>query len=469
MTRPALDPVDWIERLVDPGSFLPSFPSSGTADGFAFGPEIVAGLARVADRPIALYAQSVDVGQGFVSARGATKIHRLMEKAGELGVPVVALLASPGVDVQDGLKSGEAYTRVIAANIALSGVVPQLGAVMSVTMGAPAYSCTLMDLVLFNKSRSHLAVTGPSVVREMLGAETTLADLGGSEVHARQTGIAHFVDKNAAEQIERLKWLVAFFPSNRAEPPPRALPALPTAPLPELPARAEQVFDVTKLVDALVDGSQWVEYGKDFGGAIVCAFARIDGHPVGLVANQSAVESGAIGARAAAKAARFIRLCDAYNVPVLTLIDVPGFMPGQKEEQAGLLRHGAQLCAAMQTGVPRISVVVRRCYGAAAFVMMQARSQGGDLVLALEGASIAVMGFRAAKSMVYGAEVEVGAEELRARYRRDYEAPVNAYREGLIDEIVPVERVRDRLALHLAWLARKQVRPPSTRRHAVLP
>ena len=194
---------------------------------------------------------------------------------------------------------------------------------------------------------------------------------------------------------------------------------------------------------------------------------------MGIVANQSLHASGAIDARAAQKGARFIRICDAYNVPIITLIDVPGFMPGAEEEQAGLLRHGASLCAAMQTGVPRISVVVRRCYGAAAFVMLQSRSQGGDLVLALDTARIAVMGFDAGKYMVYPEEIANvdadGERALRERYHRDYEVPSVAYRDGLIDEVIPANRVRARLADHLEWLGRKRERPTVRRRHAVLP
>jgi len=470
MHRPGspLNPHDWIDRLVDAGSFAAVHPALPDDAAHSFGPEIVGGVARVGGRPVALYAQDSGVGQGFVTSRGAVKIRRIMDRAGELGVPVVAMLASPGVDVQEGLRSGEEYTGVIAANIALSGVVPQIGAVMSVTMGAPAYSCTLMDLALFNKSRSHLVVTGPTVVERMLGETSTLAELGGSEMHARTTGLAHFVDANIGEQIARIQWLVAFFPSNRLEDAPRARVVAPTAPVPAVPDRADVPFDITELIAGLVDGSRWVEYGAAFGPSLVCAFAHLDGRAVGIVANQSLHDSGAIDARGAQKAARFIRICDAYNVPIVTLIDVPGFMPGAREEQSGLLRHGAQLCAAMQTGVPRVSVVVRRCYGAAAFVMLQSRSQGGDLVLALDSARVAVMGFDAARPMVYPDATDDEAT-LRARYLRDYESPGIAYRDGLIDETLPAARVRDRLATHLAWLDRKRERPPVARRHAILP
>jgi acetyl-CoA carboxylase carboxyltransferase component len=237
--------------------------------------------------------------------------------------------------------------------------------------------------------------------------------------------------------------------------------------VPSIPNRTDKPFDIKLLVAAIVDASRYVEYAPAFGKAMVTAFAHLDGHAVGIVANQSARTSGAIDAEAAQKAARFIRICDAYNVPIVTLIDVPGFMPGVREEHRGLLRHGAHMCAAMQTRVPRVSVVVRRCYGAAAFVMLQSRAQGGDLVLALEGARIAAMGFDAAKHIVYPEHAEGAEDELRATYLRDYESASAAYAQGLIDEIVPATSVRARLAEHLGWLVGK--RGPSGRRHALLP
>jgi acetyl-CoA carboxylase carboxyltransferase component len=458
--RRLTSPRDWIGGLVDEETFLPLFGSEEGAEGP--GAEVVAGVARVSGRAVALYAQDPSLGQGLVSSRGAAKIVRLMQRAQTLSIPILALVSSSGVDVQEGLASGEAYTSVLASNIAMSGVVPQLGAVMGVTMGAPAYSTTLMDLVLFNKSRSHLVVTGPTVVERMLGQKTTLGELGGSATHARTTGIAHFVDPNIPAQLERLKWLVGFLPSSYRESPPRVPAEPPASPLPSIPERMDRPFDMRPLVAALVDASRVVEYSPEFGRSIVTAFARLDGHPIGIVANQSQSSTGAIDADAAQKAARFIRICDAYGVTVLTLIDVPGFMPGVREEHRGLLRQGAHLCAAMQTHVPRLSLVVRRCYGAAAFVMLQSRAQGGDLVLALEGARIATMGFDAAKHMIYPDRIEGATPEaleaLRAEYLRDYESPNVARAQGLIDDVLPASAVRERLARHLEWLGRKPTR-----------
>jgi len=223
-------------------------------------------------------------------------------------------------------------------------------------------------------------------------------------------------------------------------------------------------------IEGLVDGSEFLELGALTGGAMLTGFARLGGHVVGLVANQSLESGGAITALAARKAARFIRRCDAYNVPILNLIDVPGFMPGVAEESAGLLRHGANLCQAMSTSVPRLSVVVRKCYGAAAFVMLQTRSQDGDVVLALEGSRIAVMGFDAARQLVFrDASPEESDERLRTRYYDEYESPAVAYAAGMIDEVVTPLELRARLMQHLDWLAQKRERPAVARRHVLSP
>jgi propionyl-CoA carboxylase beta chain len=430
-------PREWIAQLVDDAD-----PSAAleAEDG------IVSGIAKVNGQTIAFYAQEPSVRQGFVSSKGAARILAVMNRAQELSVPIVAFMCSPGVDVQEGLKSGEAYTKVIAKTIALAGVIPQIAVVMGVTMGAPAYSCALMDLVLFNKSRSHLVVTGPTVVEKMLGQKTTLGELGGSDTHSRMTGLAHFVDANPSAQIDRLKSILSFLTiqTRVAEPP--------ILPLPSIPDRPSGPFDMRAFVSALVDRSEHIEMSPPFGRAMITSFAYLEGLRVGVVANQSKDTTGAIDVDAARKATRFLHLCDAFGIPIVTLIDVPGFMPGVREEQRGLLIHGANLCAAMQTRVPRVSVVVRRCYGAAAFLLLQSRAQGGELVLALEGARIATMGFEAAKHMVYGDDLSALPEkqdELRAAYFRDYESPLIARANNLVDEIVSSTEVRSRLAKHL--------------------
>jgi acetyl-CoA carboxylase carboxyltransferase component len=457
-------PDAWIEALVDAGSFLPIQSPANSDD--AYGPEVICGLARVAGRPAAVYAIDPGRDKGFVTSRGALKIRAIMDRAEELGIPIVAMLASAGVSIEEGLASGDAYTRVITGNVRLSGVVPQIAAVMGVTMGAPAYSATLMDLAILNRSRSHLMVTGPAVVERMLGESPTLGELGGAELHATRTGLADYVADTSHDQIDAVRALVAMLPSNRLEDPTRVTAREPAQNVPTIPARPDAPFDMRTLLDAVLDASSVIELGERFGPSMITAFARIDGRAVGVLANQSLELAGAIGTDAAHKSARFLQLCDAYNLPIVSFIDVPGFMPGVAEESRGLLRQGAAMCQGMYTSVPRVSVVVRKCYGAAAFVMMQTRSQDGDVVLALPESRIAVMGYDAAKHVVYPGSTE-DDDILRARYFAEYESPAKAMQKGLVDEIVAVDQVRARLSAHLEWLARRRDRAMPAKRHGI--
>jgi len=326
-----------------------------------------------------------------------------------------------------------------------------------------------MDFAFFNKARSFLMVTSPAVVQQAISEKVTMSELGGSAMHASVTGIADFVDDNIPAQIARVKSLIEFLPANTDERPPLKLSSEPLQPLPDIPGD-KFPFNMLDLVAAIVDGSRFNEYKSSFGQAMICAFAYINGYPVGIVANQSLRLSGAIDSDAAQKSARFIQICDAYNIPLINLIDVPGFMPGKREEQKGLLRHGAKLCAAMQTSVPRISVVVRRCYGAAAFLMMQTKSQGGDLVLALETAKIGIMGKEATskvKNLDQGTPNP--ATEDAARSDQADLSLAMAYAKGLIDEVIPLECVRKRLAQHLQWLHKKCEPLRPAKKHPIYP
>ena len=269
-------------------------------------------------------------------------------------------------------------------------------------------------------------------------------------MQASITGIADFVDDNIEAQLHQVKTLLEFLPSNAYENPPLQEPAEPMQPMPEIPLNPKLPFNMTNLIAAIVDNSTFIHYKRTFGQAMICAFAHINGYPVGIVANQSMRMSGAIDSDAAQKSARFIRICEAYNIPLITLIDVPGFMPGKREEQKGLLKHGAKLCAAMQTTVPRISVVIRKCYGAAAFLLMQTKSQGGDLVLALETATIGVMGKETTTSVkkIDQSSVVEGEDKSESSLEAIYSM-------GLIDEIIAPSQIRKRLAEHLEYLRRK--------------
>ena len=459
----------WIESLIDAHSFLP-LGSEYTPDHqphLKVGAEVITGLAKVNHRPVAVYAHNTGENRGYVTREGAIKIVRLMDKARHLKIPVIAFLASPGISLD--LLSGDEYTQIISRNISLSGLVPQLAVISAPTLGAPAYSAVLMDLLFFNKHRSYLMVTSPMVVQQAIGEKVSMSELGGTGMHATTTGIADFVDDSTAAQINHVKLLLNFLPSHANELPPLHAAHEPVHPMPVIPANPRLPFNILDLIHAIVDNSEVIQYKRSYGQAMICAFVHINGYAVGLVANQSIRFSGAIDSDAAQKTSKFIRICDAYSIPILTLIDVPGFMPGKREEHKGLLQHGARLCVAMQTRVPRVSVVVRKCYGAAAFLMMQTKSQNGDLVLALETASLGVMGKETTKK-VHTTDGQVQEHKMDATSEPASsidESLAEAYSLGIIDEIIKPMQIRARLAQHLEFLYRKMHQMPDAR-HSIV-
>lgn len=444
---------EWIDFLVDPQSFVPLLsPTEGEA---GFGDEIITGFAKVQGRPIALWACRPDIRQGYISSQGAIKIRRLMDRAYELGIPLVSFLSSAGISVDEGVKSGEEYSRVMMATAELSGQIPQIACVMGANIGAPAYSAALQDLVLFNRTRSYLCVSGPGVVKQMLGENATYASLGGFALHAHQTGLANFVDANAENQLRRCKWLLSFLPPNYKDDPDVLEAVSPKQAFPEIPMDPQVPFDMNLLIQGLVDGSEFMEYNNAYGPSALCGFARIGGFPVGVAANQSLAMSGALDVNASKKMARFIRICDSYNIPILTLIDAPGFMPGTNEEKNGILKAGADLIYAMKTRAPKLSVVVRKCYGAAAIVLCATRNWRGDLVLALPSAHSAVMGFDAVKDIIYKNDSR-SVEEQKKDYFENQENPAHSLRMGLVDEIIEGKNLRERLIQHLELLRLKR-------------
>ncbi|WP_454782031.1 acyl-CoA carboxylase subunit beta [Legionella sp. WA2022007384] len=460
----------WIENLIDEHSFLPFLADyiPNNQPHLQFGAEVITGLAKVNDRPVAIYAHDNSVNRGYITSQGAKKILRLMDRAKDLRIPIIAFLASPGISLEENLLSGDEYTQIIARNINLSGVIPQFAVLVAPTLGAPAYSAVLMDLLFFNKHRSYLMVTSPMVVQQAIGEKVSMSELGGTAMHAGTTGIADFVDDSISAQINHVKTMLNIFPSHSGECPPIHSVQEPIHALPNIPTDPRMPFNMLELIQAIVDNSEVWQYKSNYGQAMICAFVRIHGHVVGIVANQSIRFSGAIDSDAAQKAAKFIRICDAYRIPVLTLIDVPGFMPGKREEQKGLLQHGARLCAAMQTRVPRMSVVVRKCYGAAAFLMMQTASQQGDLVLALETATLGVMGKETTKK-VQNTDGQVSAETKPPLTDKLHLDPslADAYVSGLIDEIITLQQIRGRLGQHLEYVYRKLEELPIAR-HSIV-
>lgn len=455
--RLGLNPQGWIEEFSDPESFKSVFINEEVS--------VITGFASIRGRKVALYAHRPSINQGFVCSRGASAISEIMDLAFENEVPIVAFMASPGVSVDEGVSSGDHYTKVITRNIKYSGVIPQISVVIGTTMGAPAYSATMTDFVLFNKARSTLMVTGPAVIDKVLGEQITIRELGGSEVHATKTGIADFVDKDIATQIKRARSLVSYLSNSNIQNAPKRLPMKPTGELPVIPRDTKTPFDIIDLVNGVVDNSEFMSFKHSYGTSLYCLFAYIGGHPVGILANNSFENAGALNCESSAKASRFLKLCDAYNIPIVTLIDVPGFMPGSQQEHSGLLKFGAQMCQSMQTNVPRLSVVVRKCYGAAAFILMQTKNQGGEVVLALDHSRVAIMGLDGAQSMLEQRGIDVDEQS----YFDKYERPEIALEQGIVDEIISTSNMRERLIHHLENSKNKVNHKELERRHLIIP
>jgi len=455
--RLGLNPIGWIEEFSDNESFQSIFNNDEIS--------VITGTSLVRGNKVALYAHRPSINQGFVCSRGADAISDLMDYAFEHELPIVAFMASPGVSVDEGISSGDHYTKVITRNIKYSGVIPQISVIIGTTMGAPAYTATMTDYILFNKARSTLMVTGPSVINEVLGEQTTIRELGGSEVHSTKTGIADFVDKDIVTQIMRARALVTFLPCSNRNLPAKRLPLVATGELPVIPRDTKTPFNIIELVNAIVDNGEFMSFKHNYGPSMYCLMAYIDGRPVGIMANNSFESAGSLNCESSSKSSRFLKLCDSYNIPIITLIDVPGFMPGTEQEHNGLLKYGAQLCQSMQTKVPRFSVIVRKCYGAAAFIMMQTKNQGGEVVMALENSRVAIMGHDGAKSMLAERGIEVD-EEI---YYDKYERAEIALEKGMVDEIVHTEDIRERLIFHLENTDVQIDNPKLERKHLIIP
>jgi acetyl-CoA carboxylase carboxyltransferase component len=436
-------PLYWLLSLCDTDSFLPYYQDD--CIGFNYGAEVIIGLATINQTLVAIYAQDPHINRGYVSVKGAKKITRIQDIARDKKLPLIALLASPGISFDDELASGAAYTEVIRKHIELDGIIPQIALIMGPVLGAPAYSALLMDIIIFSKHRSYLMVTGPGVVKKAIGEKTNLTELGGALMHAKTTGIADFITDSAICQLKLTKELLDYFTHDKA---PRKKPKSisPQKALPSIPKDPIVPFDMMALLDAICDESKLHLYKHEFGQSMICAFTKIDGHRVGVIANQSIRQSGAIDCDASEKTSRFIKLCDQFGLPIITFIDVPGFMPGKRQEQKGLLKFGAALCKAMQTKVPRLSVIVRKCYGAAAFLLMQTSMQKGSLSLALDSAQPGIMGKDALASVIKNDD-DAPEEKLLS------DPLQHAFELGLIDQIIEPCNIRLHLSQHLTYLS----------------
>ena len=475
-----------IEMLLDPESFVEfdQFVTSGCVDfGMqdkqSYGDGVVTGHGTIHGRPVFVFAQRPTVFGGSLGWAHAMKICKLMDRALEVGAPVIGLNDSGGARIQEGVASLAGYAEIFKRNVLASGVVPQLSVILGPCAGGAVYSPAITDLTLMVEETSYMFITGPDVIKTVTHEEVTKEDLGGAMAHNQRSGVAHFAcgDEQAAMAITRE--LLCYLPSNNLEDPPRRPSADPMDRRNDgleslVPLDPAKPYDIREIIREIADDGRFLEVQEHFAKNMVIGFVHVEGAPVGIIANQPLVLAGCLDIDASVKAARFVRMCDAFNVPLLTLVDVPGFLPGTDQEHGGIIRHGAKLLYAFtEATVPKITLVTRKAYGGA-YDVMASKHIRGDVNLAYPTAEIAVMGADGAVNIIYRREIAAAEdpEALRARlteeYRELFASPYKAAEQGFIDRVIEPEWTRKEVARSLRLLRNKRQENPR-KKHGNIP
>jgi len=466
-----------LEVLLDPGSFieLDRFVTHratdfGLADQKVLGDGVVTGWGRIDGRPVYVYSQDFTVFGGSLSEAHAEKICKVMDLAVQNGAPVVGLNDSGGARIQEGVVSLGGYADIFLRNTLASGVVPQISAILGPCAGGAVYSPAITDFVFMVRGISYMFVTGPSVVKTVTHEEVDFERLGGADVHGGTSGVAHFVHDSELESLTAVRTLLSFLPSNNLDSPP----VLPCDDPPDrrdeelldiVPDEASKPYDMHDVIRRVVDGGTFFEVQRDYAGNLLTGFARLGGRSVGIVANQPSNLAGVLDIAASLKGARFIRFCDAFNVPLVTFEDVPGFLPGVAQEHGGIIKHGAKLLYAYcEATVPKLTVITRKAYGGA-YDVMNSKHVRGDYNVAWPTAEIAVMGPKGAVEILYKDEA---TEEKANEYRDKFAHPYQAAARGYLDDIIDPRDTRPRLIEALATLAAKRDRNPP-KKHGNIP
>ncbi|MBK6602665.1 MAG: acyl-CoA carboxylase subunit beta [Betaproteobacteria bacterium] len=471
--------------LLDEGSFQEfgalathNVTEFGLADQRYPGDGLVAGFGKVSGRRVAVFAQDFTVLGGSFSEVQANKICRIQDLALAAGIPLIGLNDSGGARIQEGVRSLAAYGEVFVRNVMASGVIPQISLILGPCAGGAVYSPALTDFVIMSEGSS-MFLTGPDVIKAVTGEDVTAQSLGGAEVHMHRSGVAHLAAQSEAAALELVKRLLGYLPQNNNEDPPQVAPY--DSPDREdealnalIPDNENEPYDMRVAIAMIFDRDSFLEIHPDFAPNAVVGFARLDGYSIGIVANQPAYMSGALNIDASDKISRFIRTCDAYNVPVITFVDCPGFLPGTDQEFGGVIRHGAKIIYAYcESTVPKISIVTRKAMGGA-YVAMSSKQMRTDLTFAWPTAQVAVMGAEAAVRVLYRDDVKNAPDsaakerELIAYYREKFFNPYRAADVGQIDEVIEPRETRPRLIRALEVLRTKvQQNPP--KKHGLVP
>ena len=474
------------DMLFDPGTFVEidkfvvhRCTDFGLQDQKFLGDGVVTGYGRVNGRKVFAFAQDFTVFGGSLSEAFAAKMCKVMDLAGRVGAPVVGLNDGAGARIHEGVNSLGGYGDVFLRNVMMSGVVPQISTIMGPCAGGSVYSPILTDFLLMVRGTSNMFITGPEVVKSVTYEEVTPEALGGADVHATQSGIAHFATSSEEECIDLVKKLLSFLPSNNTEDPPFVATQDPSDRMdPELatvmPEDANAPYDIRDIIHKVVDEGQFFEVHEHYGQNVVVGFARFAGRAVGIVANQPSVMAGSLDIEGSRKGARFVRLCDCFNVPLVTFVDTPGFIPGSSSEHAGIIIHGGKLLYAFcEATVPRITIVTRKAFGGA-YVVMNSKHIRADVNLAYPSAQIAVMGPSGAANIVFRREINAADDpaakrtELQDDYSEKFANPYKAAELGFIDDVILPEQTRPRIIDALEMLSNKRAENPP-KKHGNIP
>ncbi|MEK3797680.1 acyl-CoA carboxylase subunit beta [Peribacillus sp. FSL H8-0477] len=474
-----------IELLVDPGTFVELNPFiehrsvdfgldqvKGPGDG------VVTGYGKVNGRPIYLFSQDFTVFGGALGEMHAKKIANVMDLAAKNGAPFIGLNDSGGARIQEGVVSLDGYGHIFYRNAIYSGVIPQISVIMGPCAGGAVYSPAITDFVFMVEKTSQMFITGPKVIETVTGEKISSEDLGGAGVHNSISGNAHFQGETEEKVLAQVRELLSYLPQNNEEKPPRLEADLEEDYRPDLtdviPFDGLRPYDVRKVIDQVVDQNSFMEVQKDFAKNIVIGLARIKGEVVGLICNQPKVLAGGLDINSSDKAARFIRFCDSFNIPLITFEDVSGFFPGVKQEHGGIIRHGAKiLYAYSEATVPKMTVILRKAYGGA-YVALNSKSIGADMVFAWPNAEIAVMGPQGAANIIFAREIQnsENPEETRAQkieeYREKFANPYVAAKQGMVDDVIDPRETRIKLIQSLDMLRNKKDSRPY-KKHGNIP
>ncbi len=478
-----------IEILLDEGSFeeydmfvTHRCTNFGLDKQKILGDGVVTGAGTIDGRVVYVYAQDFTVFGGSLSETFAKKICKVMDMAMKVGAPVIGINDSGGARIQEGVTSLAGYADIFQRNIMASGVIPQISAIFGPCAGGAVYSPALTDFIMMTENTSYMFVTGPKVVKTVTGEEISTEDLGGANVHSSKSGVSHFMLEDEEEGLLLIRKLLSYLPQNNLEEPPATecndpIDRLDDALNEIIPESPNQPYDVKDVIYSMVDSSEFLEIHRHYAKNIVVGFAKFDGMPVGIVANQPNFLAGVLDIDASRKAARFVRFCDAFNIPILTLVDVPGFLPGSNQEYGGIITHGAKLMFAYgEATVPKVTITLRKSYGGAHDVM-SSKQLRGDINYAWPSAEIAVMGAQGAVEVLYGRELSAIEDpqerakfiaEKEAEYKEKFANPYQAASMGYIDDVIEPRNSRFRIIRAFEMLqTKKDTNPP--KKHSNIP